>query len=242
MERQNLKNFLQDRNNNLLVSYENVDIYSINGNISTTLLKSIIKVSGERLERISHSDKKVLFLGLGNRHFGARMKNGYINPVQMLIGINLFGIRRVSIKPNFFIYDYENDAILSISELCGNITNEVIDDFDNYMLKSRYSIKTNQNKSEMKKEFSVHTPNLLNEILQNNTTGIFKIPLVSLSNLLERVSQRASELNDPVLNNLMCKLTLYSIADPQSDDYDLEKIREIEKLSFDFIEQENHAK
>lgn len=83
----------------------------------------------------------------------------------------------------------------------------------------------------MKKEFSVHTPNLLNEILQNNTTGIFKIPLVSLSNLLERVSQRASELNDPVLNNLMCKLTLYSIADPQSDDYNLEKIREIEKLS-----------
>lgn len=232
MERQNLKKFLQDRDNNLLVSYENIDIYSINGNISTTLLKLIKEVSGDTLVRIAHFDKKnILFLGLGNRHFGARMKNGYINPVQMLIGINLFGIRRVSIKPNFFIYDYENDAILSISELCGNITNEITDDFDNYTLKSRYSIKTNQNKSEMKKEFSVHTPNLLNEILQNNTTGIFKIPLVSLSNLLERVSQRASELNDPVLNNLMCKLTLYSIADPQCDDYNLEKIREIEKLS-----------
>jgi len=94
----------------------------------------------------------------------------------------------------------------------------------------------------MKKEFSVHTPNLLNEILQNNTTGIFKIPIVSLSNLLERVSQRASELNDPILNNLMCKLTLYSIADPQCDDYDLEKIREIEKLSFDFIEQQTNMK
>lgn len=237
MERQNLKKFLEDRNSNLLVSYENVDIYSIDGNISATLLKTIKEVSGDTLVRIAHFDKKnILFLGLGNRHFGARMKNGYINLVQMLIGINLLGIRRVSIKPNFFIYDYENDAILSISELCGNITNEIIDDFDNYTLKSNYSINTNQKlfnqyKSEMKKEFSVHTPNLLNEILQNNTTGIFKIPLVSLSNLLERVSQRASELNDPVLNNLMCKLTLYSIADPQCDDYNLEKIREIEKLS-----------
>lgn len=145
MERQNLKKFLEDRNSNLLVSYENIDIYSIDGNIRTSLIKSIIKASGERLERISHFDKKnILFLCCGNRYFGARMKNGYINPVQMLIGINLLGIRRIAIRPNFFIYDYENDAILSISELCGNITNEIIDDFDNYTLKSNYSINTNQ--------------------------------------------------------------------------------------------------
>lgn len=83
----------------------------------------------------------------------------------------------------------------------------------------------------MKKQFTVHTPNLLKEIVQNDQTAIFKIPIAAFSNLLELVSQRASELNDHILNNLMCKLTLYSIADPECSDYNLEKLREIEKMS-----------
>ena len=49
------------------------------------------------------------------------------------------------------------------------------------------------------------------------------------------MSQRASELNDPILNNLMCKLTLYSIADPDSSDYNLEKVREIENANNEAI-------
>lgn len=60
-------------------------------------------------------------------------------------------------------------------------------------------------------EFRVHTPNLLKEICSNHNMGVFYIPLNTFQNLLKRVAQRATELNDPELNILMLKLTLYEV-------------------------------
>ena len=83
----------------------------------------------------------------------------------------------------------------------------------------------------MKLSFKVHTPRLLDEILNSNhDMGIFSVPINVFANLLAQVASRASELNDPVLNHLMCELTLYEIADPYSVNYDKQQLEEIERL------------
>jgi len=69
-------------------------------------------------------------------------------------------------------------------------------------------------------EWRVHTPLLLQEIVKNNNSSILRIPLSILGNLLSEVGERAAELNDPILNNLMLRLTIYSASDPTSPDYD----------------------
>ena len=63
--------------------------------------------------------------------------------------------------------------------------------------------------------FRVHIPNLLGEILTNQSCSILAIPLNVTARLLMGVADRARELDDPELNKLMLKLTLYSIADPE---------------------------
>lgn len=76
-------------------------------------------------------------------------------------------------------------------------------------------------------QWRVHTPNLLQETLHNPGTGILGVPFNILGKLLAQVGERAAELNDPQLNARMCKLTIYSVADPDSPDYDAEATREI---------------
>lgn len=71
-----------------------------------------------------------------------------------------------------------------------------------------------------KAQWKVNTPSLLNEILNNNETSIFNIPINIFSKLLADVATRASELNDDKLNALMCRLALYEISDPYSKDFD----------------------
>ena len=77
-------------------------------------------------------------------------------------------------------------------------------------------------------EFSVHTRNLFDEILQNNSQmAIMKIPLNVLYKLLQKVAHRCAQLNDPELNKLMCRLTMYAMADPTSKDYNKKKLNQI---------------
>jgi hypothetical protein len=64
-------------------------------------------------------------------------------------------------------------------------------------------------------EFTVHTPNLLNEILTNHGTGILEKPLQIFGGILHEVAQRAIALDDPEMNILMMRLTLYRQADPE---------------------------
>lgn len=77
--------------------------------------------------------------------------------------------------------------------------------------------------------FKVHTANLLNEIADSSNAGVLKIPLNVFRTLLCKVSERASQLNDPILNDLMCDLTLYEISDLSSHDYDKKKVEEIKR-------------
>ena len=70
-----------------------------------------------------------------------------------------------------------------------------------------------------KVQWKVNTPSLLQEILTNNHVSILNIPINILARLLADVATRASELNDDKLNALMCRLALYEISDPYSENF-----------------------
>ena len=65
-------------------------------------------------------------------------------------------------------------------------------------------------------QWKVHTPTLLKEMLNNNPgMECFRIPLSVFGLLLYQVGERAAQLNDPELNDLMMRLTIYEEADPE---------------------------
>lgn len=64
-------------------------------------------------------------------------------------------------------------------------------------------------------EWKVHTANLFQEVLNNHGTGVLTQPFRILGSLLAQVAERAIELDDPKLNILMLRLTLYEQADPE---------------------------
>ena len=69
----------------------------------------------------------------------------------------------------------------------------------------------------------VHTTNFLNEILEGNPTMWMMVqPINIFQRIIGMVAERASELNDPIMNGLMARLTLYEVTDPSSPDYDQE--------------------
>jgi len=71
-----------------------------------------------------------------------------------------------------------------------------------------------------------HTPKLLEEAACN--AAILKIPFQILLRLLGQVAQRAIRLDDPQLNALMIRLTLYSCADPAlPKEYDPKRCKEV---------------
>ncbi|SRR6266498_531796 len=82
----------------------------------------------------------------------------------------------------------------------------------------RNKSKANNHSEEL--EWRVYTSGLLAEIMVNPECAILKVPLQIFGALLNQVSERASQLNDPILNGLMCQLGLYEIADPNSSNHD----------------------
>ena len=79
-----------------------------------------------------------------------------------------------------------------------------------------------------------HTPKLLEEVALN--AAIFKVPLQILGRLLGQVAERAILLDDPQLNALMIKLTLYSCADPILKEYDPELCDKVIKKAENEVE------
>ena len=69
-------------------------------------------------------------------------------------------------------------------------------------------------------QWKVHTPRLLEEVLENPQCAIMHIPINIFANLLHEVGERAVELDDPQLNALMLRLTLYEAADPYLPNHD----------------------
>lgn len=71
-------------------------------------------------------------------------------------------------------------------------------------------------------QWRVNTPQLLKEIIGNNETSVLSKPLAIFGRILAEVGERASEINDPKLNALMCRLAIYEVSDPYNSNYDAE--------------------
>ncbi len=88
--------------------------------------------------------------------------------------------------------------------------------------------------------WSCHTPNLLKEVANNNHIGPAAIALDILGKILFVLADKAVEINDEELNSLMCRLTLYSTADPENKaDFDPAARRLIHKWDKKFLERLN---
>jgi hypothetical protein len=77
-----------------------------------------------------------------------------------------------------------------------------------------------------KLSFDVNTPQFLKEACENSNGGMHAVCWNVFRNLLAQVAERATELNDPVLNTLMIRLNLYEI--PNKDRYKvIEQLKEM---------------
>lgn len=82
------------------------------------------------------------------------------------------------------------------------------------------------------------TPALLKEILNNPQAGILKWPLQLFANILSEVSDRCIEINDPILNELMCDLRLYETPNPATKEYQI-FIKKVRKRASDLRIKKN---
>ena len=82
-------------------------------------------------------------------------------------------------------------------------------------------------------EWKCHTSRLMLEVLENQSCSTLKVPINIFGKLLANVATRASQLNDPILNKLMCQLTLYEVADPYSAEYNKNIVDEVYKKAED---------
>ena len=72
-----------------------------------------------------------------------------------------------------------------------------------------------------------HTPHLLERYMENHGAAVLHNPTKIFMSLLREVAERAAELGDPELLSLMCRLTLFDEADPESRHYDEEKTQNL---------------
>lgn len=84
-----------------------------------------------------------------------------------------------------------------------------------------------------KEEWNVHVMNLFRIIANNPGNDKLGKALHVFGMLLFDIGIRAGELKDPILNDIMCRLMIYTVADPESINYkpgEVEKIHEGAKL------------
>ena len=75
------------------------------------------------------------------------------------------------------------------------------------------------------RQFDVNTPQFIKECCENVTGGMYPICWNIFKNLIAMVAERATEINDPIMNVLMIRLGLYDM--PKKDRSKMiEKIKE----------------
>ena len=86
---------------------------------------------------------------------------------------------------------------------------------------------------EIDMKWKVHTMGLLKEMVECNPhAGILFQPVNIFKNLLTAVAARAIELDDVKLNQLMLRLCLYGVSDPDDPAFDPDAVKK-------YLEREN---
>lgn len=75
-----------------------------------------------------------------------------------------------------------------------------------------------------KTQFNVLTPMLIKEAAENCHNGVYPVCWTIFRDLLAMVAQRATEINDPIMNVLMLRLGMYEIEPKEVGKY-IEKIK-----------------
>ena len=82
-----------------------------------------------------------------------------------------------------------------------------------------------------KLKWSINTPQLLEEVLNNEGASVLSNPMRLLMNILGEVANRAIELDDTKLNVLMIRLALYENCTPSDKGY---------KENMDYVKKYNN--
>lgn len=84
-------------------------------------------------------------------------------------------------------------------------------------------------KYDRSKKWKSDVPNLFQEVLNNPGTGILTVPFKITLSIFEEVAQRCIEINDPILNELMCDLSLYETPEKSTPEYweMMDKVRKL---------------
>lgn len=103
-----------------------------------------------------------------------------------------------------------------------------------------------QNTENLNMLWKLHVPRLLNEIetfaMQPSEMAALRLPFQSFRTLLNDIAIRCSEINDPILNALMCQMALYQIANPDDDGYDLAETKRVMMLAQSIVATNNANK
>lgn len=83
-----------------------------------------------------------------------------------------------------------------------------------------------------KLHWKVHANNLILEISTNPEMKFMAVPLNMFMHILIEIAIRSTELNDPKMNALMCKLALYGVSDPHDTSFDSEVTRKTIELGY----------
>jgi hypothetical protein len=94
-----------------------------------------------------------------------------------------------------------------------------------------------------KEQWKVNTAKFFDRILEIDPTmnGAIKKPLEIFRGLLVEVGNRATELNDPILNALMCRLTIYSVADQYDADFNKDIVNDVYKKADEYNQSKDNV-
>lgn len=93
--------------------------------------------------------------------------------------------------------------------------------------------------SKKKLKFRIEAVAFLNEVKGNDVMAYLTVPFSIFQSKLGKIATRASELNDPILNEIMSEMALYEVTNPSSKEYDHSIVEEIERLADEQREKES---
>ena len=123
------------------------------------------------------------------------------------------------------IGDNSHKGVLVVKDVC--LSQEVIEEFNkpqSIVAVPKSTVKLTKVNAFEQMTFDVNTPQFLKEAAENCTGGMYATCWNIFRQLLIDVAERATELQDPVLDALMIKLNLYEI--PNSERRKMIKILE----------------